>query len=202
MSSEFSSLFALAPQVQDLLFRQARTANTFTDEPVSDTQIEALYDLVKWGPTSMNVQPLRMVLVRSDEARARLITHMFPGNQPKVAAAPLVAIMAADTQFHTHLSRTFPHVPGVEALYADDAFRLQVAKAQAWLQVGYVIMGVRALGLAAGPMNGFDPAGVDADLLAGTSLQSITIMNIGHPGPDAFKERLPRLDHHEVVSSL
>lgn len=202
MTVDLSRLFSLPTEAQDLLFREARTANTFTDEPVTDAQVEALYDLVKWGPTTMNTQPLRMVLVRSDEARARLITHMFPGNQPKVAGAPLVAIMAADTQFHTNLSRTFPHVPGVDALYADDTFRTQVAKAQAWLQVGYVIMGVRALGLAAGPMNGFNPAGVDADLLAGTSLQSITIMNIGRPGPDAFKQRLPRLDHHEVVSTL
>jgi nitroreductase len=202
VTTSFASAFALDPSAQNLLFREARTANTFTDEPVTDAHIEALYHLVKWGPTTMNSQPLRMVLVRSDEARARLISHMFPGNQPKVAAAPLVAIMAADTQFHQHLSRTFPHVPGVDALYHDDSFRVHVAKAQAWLQVGYVIMGVRALGLAAGPMNGFNPAGVDADLLAGTSLQSITIMNIGRMGPDAFKERLPRLDYHEVVATL
>jgi 3-hydroxypropanoate dehydrogenase len=202
MTGDLSQLFTLESTAQQLLFRGARTANTFTEEPVTDSQIEALYDLVKWGPTSMNVQPLRMLLVRSDEARARLVTHMFPGNQPKVMSAPLVAIMAADTQFHQHLERTFPHVPGAAALYADDTFRIQVARAQAWLQVGYVIMGVRALGLAAGPMNGFNPAGVDADLLAGTSLQSITIMNIGRPGPDAFKERLPRLGHHEVVSTL
>lgn len=202
MTVDPASLLTLSREAQDLLFRQARTANTFTDDPVTDAQIEALYELVRWGPTSMNVQPLRMVLVRSDDARRRLITHMFPGNQPKVEAAPLVAIMAADIEFHRHLARTFPHIPGADALYADDAFRTQVAKAQAWLQVGYVIMGVRALGLAAGPMNGFNPSGVDADLLAGTSLQSITIMNIGRPGPDAFRERLPRLALDEVVSTL
>ena len=202
MNSDLDALFTLSRDAQDLLFRQARTASTFTDEPVTEAQIAALYDLVQWGPTTMNCQPLRMVLVRSAEARARLLTHMVPGNQPKVASAPLVAIMAADTQFHRNLSRTFPHLPGADALYADDAFRIQVAKAQAWLQTGYVIMGVRALGLAAGPMNGFDPVGVDADLLAGTALQSITIVNLGRPGPDAFRERLPRLYVDEVVSTL
>lgn len=202
MTVDPTSVLSLNADAQDLLFRQARTASTFTDEPVTDEQIAALYDLVKWAPTTMNCQPLRMVLVRSDQARQRLITHMMPGNQPKVAGAPLTAIMAADTEFHRQLSRTFPHIPGIDAFYADDMFRLQVAKAQAWLQTGYVVMGVRSLGLAAGPMNGFDPAGVDGDLLAGTSLRSITIMNIGRPGPDAWMERLPRLDYHEVVSSL
>lgn len=202
MTIDPARLLTLGAAAQDQLFRSARTASTFTDEPVTDEQIAAVYDLVKWGPTTMNCQPLRMVLVRSHEAQQRLITHMLPGNQSKVAGAPLTAIMAADTEFHRQLARTFPHAPGVEAYYADDVFRLQVAKAQAWLQTGYVIMGVRALGLAAGPMNGFDPAGVDADLLAGTSLRSITIMNIGRPGPDAWLQRLPRLDHDEVISSL
>jgi 3-hydroxypropanoate dehydrogenase len=202
MTVDPTSFMSLSADAQDLLFRHARTANTFTDEPVTDDQIEALYDLVQWGPTTMNCQSLRMVLVRSDQARRRLVTHMFPGNQPKVAGAPLTAIMAADTQFHLNLPHTFPHLPGAEALYSDDAFRMQVAKAQAWLQTGYVIMGVRALGLAAGPMNGFDANGVDADLLAGTHLQSITIMNIGRPGPDAFRDRLPRLSFDEIVTRL
>src|SRR5256885_225803 len=96
---------ALAPEAQDLLFRQARTANTFTDEPVTDEQIEAIYDLVKFGPTSINCQPLRVVLVRSEQARARLVPHMAESNQAKTRQAPLVAILAADTEFHDELPR-------------------------------------------------------------------------------------------------
>jgi 3-hydroxypropanoate dehydrogenase len=191
--------FAIDAAAQDLLFRSARTANTFSDEPVSDEQIRALYDLVKWGPTSMNTQPLRLVLVRSAEARARLATHLFPGNRAKSAQAPLVAVLAADTAFHDTLPRVFPHLPGARDLFADAAAREQTARNQAWLQVGYVIVGVRALGLAAGPMVGFDAAGLDADLLAGTSLRSLVVLNIGRPGPDAWRARLPRLEYDEAV---
>src|SRR5690349_20210029 len=93
----------LSSDAQDLLFRQARTANSFTDEPVTDEQVAAIQDLVKFGPTAMNSQPLRIVLVRSDDARARLLKHMADGNRDKTAAAPLVAILAADTDFNEHL---------------------------------------------------------------------------------------------------
>src|SRR6266550_2540691 len=85
---------------QDLLFRSARTANTFADEPVSDEQVQAIYDLVKFAPTALNSQPLRIVLVRSEEARERLLKHMAEGNREKTASAPLVAILASDTDFH------------------------------------------------------------------------------------------------------
>src|SRR4051812_10571029 len=108
------SVLALDPAAQDLLFRDARTANTFTDEPVSDEQIKAIYDLVKWAPTSMNTQPLRVLLVRSREARDRLVTHMSDGNKAKTGTAPLVAILAADTDFHEHLPTVFPHAPNAK----------------------------------------------------------------------------------------
>lgn len=91
---------ALDPAAQDLLFREARTANTFTDEPVTEEQVQAIYDLVKYGPTAFNQSPLRVVLVRSDDARARLVKHMAEGNQPKTSTAPLVAILATDNEFH------------------------------------------------------------------------------------------------------
>jgi 3-hydroxypropanoate dehydrogenase len=98
----------LSPDAQDLLFREARTANRFTDEPVTDAQVAAIYDLVKYAPTAMNTQPLRILLVRSGEARERLLKHMAEGNREKTAAAPLVAVLAADTDFHDHLGRTRP----------------------------------------------------------------------------------------------
>ncbi|HCO03444.1 MAG TPA: nitroreductase family protein, partial [Actinobacteria bacterium] len=103
----------LSPEAQDLLFREARTANAFTDEPVTDEQMAAIYDLVKYGPTAMNTQPLRILLVRED-ARERLLKHMSDGNRDKTASAPLVAVLAADTDFHEHLHRTFPHFPGAK----------------------------------------------------------------------------------------
>lgn len=101
-------LLALAPDAQNLLFREARTANTFTLDPVSDEQIRAVYELVKYGPTSMNQQPLRIVLVRSADSRSSLVSHMWERNRAKVAHAPLVAVLAADLEFHEELPGWFP----------------------------------------------------------------------------------------------
>ena len=189
---------ALSPEAQALLFRDARTANTFTDKPVTDEQIAAIYDLVKYAPTAMNTQPLRVVLVREGEARERLLKHMADGNRDKTANAPLVAILAADTDFHETLPRTFPHFPGAKDLFADDTAREQAAKFNATLQIGYFLIGVRAAGLAAGPMGGFDAAGLDAAFFEGTTLKSLLVVNIGQPGENAWFDRLPRLEHSEV----
>jgi 3-hydroxypropanoate dehydrogenase len=190
---------ALSPEAQDLLFRDARTANTFTDEPVTDEQIAAIYDLVKYGPTAMNTQPLRIVLVRQGEARDRLLKVMADGNRDKTADAPLVAILAADTEFHETLPRTFPHFPGAKDVFADPAAREQAAKFNATLQIGYFLVGVRAAGLAAGPMGGFDAEALDAEFFQGTGLKSLLVVNLGRPGENAWFDRLPRLDHDEVV---
>lgn len=102
---------------QDLLFREARTANTFTDEPVTDEQVQAIYDLVKFGPTAFNQSPLRVVLVRSPEGRERLVQHMAEGNRPKTSTAPLVAILAADNEFHEELPALLPHFPQAKDMF-------------------------------------------------------------------------------------
>ncbi len=193
------TILHLDPAAQDLLFREARTANTFTDQPVTDEQIAAIYDLVKYGPTAMNAQPLRVVLVRHGETREKLLKHMGGSNRDKTANAPLVAILAADTDFHEHLDRTFPHFPGAKDTFTDAAGREQMARFNATLQVGYFLLGVRAAGLAAGPMAGFDAAAVDEDFFAGTALKSLLVVNLGHPGENAWFDRLPRLEHDEVV---
>ena len=187
---------------QDLLFRDAHSANSFTDEPVSDEQIEALYDLIKWGPTALNSQPLRVVIVRSPEAKDRLVAHMSEANKAKTASVPVTAVLAYDTDFHEHLDTNFPRKPGMKDLFVEEGFRQQFAQPQAWLQAGYFLLGVRALGLAAGPMAGFDAAGIEADLLAGTSLKALVVVNVGYPGPDAFLDRLPRHSHDEAVITL
>ena len=192
----------LDPQAQRLLFTSARTANTFDDEPVTDEQVRAIYDLVKWAPTAMNTQPLRVVLVRSPQARERLVSLMAEGNKAKTASAPLVAILAADGDFHEHLDELLPYLQDPAARFADPAGREKVARFNATLQAGYFLLGVRAAGLAAGPMGGFDADGVDREFFAGTALRSLLVVNIGRPGPDAWMDRLPRLRHDNVVTSL
>ena len=195
-----SNHLELTPDAQDLLFREARTANAFTDEPVTDEQVAAIYDLVKYGPTAMNNQPLRIVLVRDGEPRERLLKHMADGNRDKTANAPLVAVLAADTDFHDFLPRTFPHFPGARDLFLDDEAREQAARFNATLQAAYFFLGVRAAGLAAGPMGGFDADGLDRDFFAGTGLRSLVVVNIGKPAENAWFDRLPRLALDEVVT--
>jgi 3-hydroxypropanoate dehydrogenase len=203
MTQTTEAPLALSDDAQELLFRSARTANAFTDEPVSDEQMQAIYDLIKWAPTSMNLQALRIVLVRSPQARAKLVDHMGDGNKAKTATAPLVAVLAADVNFHDELHRTFPHFPGARDVFAgDDAAREGVAKFNGALQVGYFILGVRAAGLAAGPMTGFDAAGINADFFPDGEHKVLAVVNIGHAGEGAWFDRLPRLDYDEVVSAI
>jgi 3-hydroxypropanoate dehydrogenase len=109
--AEFGTTLAVAPQVQDLLFRDARTGYAFTDEPVTEEEMRDIYDLVKWAPTAMNSQPLRIVLIRTPEARARLMEHVFEGNKAKTASAPLVAVLAADLDFTTSYRKSSPSIP-------------------------------------------------------------------------------------------
>jgi 3-hydroxypropanoate dehydrogenase len=192
----------LDPAAQDLLFREARTANTFTDEPVSEEQVQAIYDLVKYGPTAFNQSPLRVVLVRSDDARARLVKHMAEGNQPKTSTAPLVAILAADNEFHEELPALMPHFPQAkDAFFSERPVRESSATLNAALQAAYFIIGVRAAGLAAGPMTGFDAAGIEKEFLDGDH-SLLMVVNIGKPGEDAWFPRLPRLAYDEVITTV
>lgn len=192
--------YAIDDASLDLLFREARTANAFTDEPVTAEQVRALYDIVKFGPTAMNLQSLRLVAVQSAEAKARLLEHMSQGNKAKTESAPLTLILAADTDFHEKLPQTFPHSPNAKDSFADATRRETMARQQAWLQAGYLILGIRTLGLAAGPMAGFNSKSLDEDFFAGTGLKSLCVVNVGKPGPDAWRERLPRLTFEDAVT--
>ncbi len=199
------NLLALDPAAQDLLFRSARTPNTFTAEPVSDGQLRAVHDLAKYGPTAFNAQPLRIVALRTAAARRRLATHLTSGNRAKAAAAPSAVILAADTTFHDHLPRVFPHRPTVRDYFAgpgNAATREAQARFNAAIQIGYFIVAVRAAGLAAGPMAGFDPTGLDAEFFPDGRLRSLLVVAIGHPGPGAWGERLPRLGADDVLHIL
>ncbi|MFE9763239.1 malonic semialdehyde reductase [Streptomyces sp. NPDC005808] len=192
----------LDPTAQDLLFREARTANTFTDEPVTDEQVQAIYDLVKYGPTSMNQSPLRITLVRSAEARERLVALMAEGNRPKTAGAPLVAILSADNEFHEELPKLFPHFPGAKDVFGGSReARERSAALNASLQAAYFIIGVRAAGLAAGPMSGFDAAGVQKEFLDDDHTP-LMVVNIGRAGEDAWFPRSPRLESEQVIHTV
>ncbi|MFE2160261.1 malonic semialdehyde reductase [Streptomyces lydicus] len=196
------SPLALHPTAQDLLFREARTANTFTTEPVTEEQVQAIYDLVKYAPTAYNQSPLRIVLVRSDEARERLVHHMAEGNGSKTSAAPLVAILAADNEFHEELPVLLPHFPQAkDLLFADRPAREESALLNATLQAAYFILGVRAAGLAAGPMTGFDFPGVQKEFLDDDHTP-LMVVNIGRPGTDAWYPRSPRLAYDKVVTTV
>ncbi|MEU5381544.1 MULTISPECIES: malonic semialdehyde reductase [unclassified Streptomyces] len=193
----------LDPAAQNLLFRDAHTANTFTDEPVTDEQVRAVYDLVKYAPTAYNQQPMRAVLVRTPESRERLVGHMTANNAPKTAAAPLVAILAADNEFHEELPNQFPVFPEAKDLvFGERPVREQSATLNAALQIGYFILGVRAAGLAAGPMTGFDAAGIEKDFFPDGDHSVLVVVNIGKPGENASYPRGPRLDYDEVFDAV
>ena len=199
--STFNTTLALSKDAQNLLFREARTANKFTDEPVSIETVEAIYELVKFGPTAMNNQPLRLLIVRSADARARLAPHVSQVNRAKTNSAPLVAILAADTDFHDRLPEHFPHFPEARDMFVGkDEFREGQATFNAALQIGYFIVGIRAAGLAAGPMAGFDRDGIDREFFADNAWKSQLVVNIGHPAEDAWLDRLPRLAVRDAIA--
>ncbi|GAA2104595.1 malonic semialdehyde reductase [Kitasatospora saccharophila] len=194
---------ALDAAAQDLLFREARTANTFSDEPVSDEQVQAIYDLVKFGPTAFNQQPLRIVLVRSEEGRARLVQHMADGNKAKTSGAPLVAILAADNEFHEELPTQLPHFPQAKDMFfSERPVREASATLNGALQAAYFIIGVRAAGLAAGPMTGYDAEGINKEFFGNGEHSVLAVVNIGKPGEDAWFPRSPRLAYDEVVTTV
>ena len=183
-----------------VLFTEARTANTFSDAPVSAEELTSIWEMARWAPTSGNVQPMRVVFVRTPEGRERLAPHMLEMNRAKTLTAPAVAILAMDLEFHEHIPRLVPFRPQMKDAFADEGVRLDSARFNTALQAGYFILAVRAAGLAAGPMLGFDKAGIDAEFFAGTSFRSVLVVNIGHPGESPWFDRLPRLDNDEVIT--
>jgi 3-hydroxypropanoate dehydrogenase len=180
----------LSDTALDQLFRSARTFNAWLPKDVSDAQLHQLYELVKFGPTSANSSPMRLVFVKSPEAKAKLAPLLSEGNRAKSLAAPVTAIVANDHAFHDKLPQLFPHADakswfeGNQPLIDTTAFR------NATLQGAYVILAARALGLDCGPMSGFDNAGVDAAFFAGTAIKSNFLINIGYG--DASRDLFPR----------
>lgn len=184
----------------DTIFRTARTHNAISGS-LTDDRLRQIYDLMKWGPTTMNTQPMRIVFVRSAGGKEKLRPALSPGNLEKTMAAPVTAIIAYDPRFYENLPRTFPHRPeaingfkGEEKLASNErtAFR------NGSLQGAYFIIAARSLGLDCGPMSGFDNAKVDAAFFPDGRWKSNFLVNLGKGDPAKLMPRNPRLTFEEA----
>lgn len=194
MDQQVTSRGILSDSAIDQLFRDARTHQSWAPTPVTDADIGAIYALARLGPTSANSQPMRVVFVRSPEAKEKLKPALSPINVEKTMTAPVTAIIAYDLDFSDYLPETFPH-RDVRPLFAGKPQLIaETASRSGTLQGAYLIMAARALGLDCGPMSGFDPAMVDQLFFAGTNIKSNFLCNIGHGRGTAVADRSPRLD--------
>jgi len=182
----------LADAALDQLFRTARSFNGFTDEPVTHEQMDAIWELMKFGPTSANCLPARLVWCDSDEAKARLAAHAGGTNGPKILAAPVTVIIGMDMEFYELLPELFPPADARSWFAGNDAAIAATAMRNSSLQGAYFMLAARALGLDTGPMSGFDNAAVDAEFFAGTPIKSNFIAMLGHGDPTSIFGRLPR----------
>ncbi len=191
---------ALSDAVLDQILRSARTFNKFQDKPVSDATLQALYDLAKWGPTSMNCQPARIVFVRSPEAKTKLKQALMPGNVDKTMAAPVTAIVASDSQFFEHLPAQFPALPQARDMFAGNAqLAADTAFRNSSLQAAYLMIAGRALGLDSGAMSGFNPQVVNELFFADGRYKANMLINFGYGDASGNWPRGPRLGFDEVV---
>ncbi|CUX14859.1 MULTISPECIES: malonic semialdehyde reductase [Agrobacterium] len=180
------------------LFTEARTHNGWTDKPVSDETLKALYDLTKMGPTSANCSPARFVFVRSPEGKEKLKPALSSGNLEKTMAAPVTVIAAIDSEFYEKLPELFPHADARSWFTSSPAVAEETAFRNATLQAGYLILAARSLGLDTGAMSGFDKGKVDAAFFAGTTWKSNFLINLGHGDPSKLFGRLPRLGFEDA----
>ncbi len=182
------------------LFTEARTQNAYLPTPVPDSLLHALYDLLKWGPTSANCSPARIAFVRSEVGRAKLAACMAPGNAPKVLSAPVTAIIGMDMAFFDKLPQLFPHADARAWFVGKPELIAATALRNSSLQGAYLIVAARALGLDCGPMSGFDAARVDAEFWAGTAVRSNFVCTLGYGDAGKVFARSPRLAFDEACS--
>ena len=180
------------------LFDNARTHNGFSAEPVPEASLRQLYDMMKWGPTSANCSPARVVFVTTPEAREKLLAGMSPGNLDKTRAAPVTAIIGMDMAFYEKLPQLFPHADAKAWFVGNQPMIDATAFRNSSLQGAYFIIAARALGLDCGPMSGFDAAKVDAAFWAGTTVKTNFIVNLGHGDASKLFGRSPRLTFEEA----
>jgi 3-hydroxypropanoate dehydrogenase len=182
------------------IFTEARTHNGFSTEPVPEATLRELYDLMKWGPTSANCCPARIVFVTTPAAKERLLACMNPGNVDKTRQAPVTAIIGMDLEFYEKLGKLFPHADAKPWFAGKPEFIQTTAMRNSSLQGGYFIVAARSLGLDCGPMSGFDNAKVDAAFFAGTAVKSNFVCNLGHGDPSKLFGRSPRLAFEEACA--
>ncbi len=182
----------------DTLFRNARTHNGWLDRPVTDAQLQEIYDLLKWAPTSANCSPARIVFVKSAEGKEKLLPCMAPGNVDKTKAAPVTAIIGMDMAFYEKLPQLFPHADAKSWFVGNQPMIDATAFRNSSLQGAYFIVAARAIGLDCGPMSGFDADKVNAAFFAGTSVKVNFICNLGYGDPAKLYGRSPRLTFDEA----
>ena len=183
----------------DLIFRQARTHNAWLDKPVSDTTLRALYELLRWGPTSANCSPLRVVFVRSKEAKEKLKPALSGGNLAKTMSAPVTAIVAHDLHFYEQLPKLFPHDQSAKSWFtSSEELARQTAFRNGTLQGAYLMIAARAVGLDCGPMSGFKNDVVDEAFFPGGRVKSNFLCNLGYGDPKGLFQRNPRLEFEDA----
>jgi 3-hydroxypropanoate dehydrogenase len=195
----------LDDKAQDLIFREAHTPQGFLDTPVSDEKLREVYELMKWGPTTMNTQPMRIVFVRSQAAKEKLAPALSAGNLDKTMKAQVTAIISYDSRFYDNLPKTFPNNPKAKDSFAGEdkkAMVDRVALRNGSLQGAYFIIAARALGLDCGPMSGFDNAKVDAAFFPDGRWKSNFLINLGQADPAKVFSRNPRLSFDEACRVL
>lgn len=201
----------LAGEALDALFREARTHSAWLDQPVSDDALRQLYELMKWGPTSANASPARIVFLRTKEAKQRLVPMLMPANVQKTLAAPVTAIVAYDLHFYEQLTKLWPQNPGMKEMFAKSPELAQTtALRNSSLQGAYLILAARSLGLDCGPMSGFDNAKLDAEFFGADPVganswmhvRSNFLCNLGYGDKSKVLPRNPRLDFEEACMLL
>jgi len=191
------------PQSCKLILTEARSHNGWVDGPVSEAQLRALYDLAKWGPTSMNQQPARYLFITAEEAREKLRPCLAPSNVEKTMTAPVVAIVCYDEAFYDNLPRLFPKNDKARDLFAGNReLALENAIRNGTLQGAYFMIAARAVGLDCAPISGFNRHEVDRLFFEGTTWRTNFICGLGHGDPAKLGARLPRLDFDEVARML
>ncbi len=190
----------LSPAALDQLFREARTQNKWQDKPVTDEAIRALYDTLKWGPTSANSSPARFIFVRTPEGKAKLKPALSAGNLEKTMNAPVTVIVAHDPKFYDELPRLFPHNQDAKNWFSGNySLAEQTAFRNGTLQGAYLMIAARAMGLDCGAMSGFDAIKVEESFMADTGWKANFLVNLGYGDPAGVFARSPRLSFEEAA---
>ena len=187
---------------REIIFTEARTYNTWQDRDVSDAVLQSVYDLMKWGPTSANCSPMRLVFLKSQEAKEKLKPHLMDGNVDKTMNAPVTAIVGYSLQFHEKLPELFPHTDAKSWFEGKPDFIKETAFRNGTLQGAYLMIAARSLGLDCGPMSGFDQDGVNETFFKGTDIKANFLCNLGYGDPSGLFDRSPRLNFDEACTIL